>query len=129
MKKILQCLLILPILVLAILVLSFCESTGTPSISFATDIMPIFSTKCIECHQGEGADGNLDLSSYTTLMSGNSNHGENLVVSGNAEQSLLYKAVDEDETIITRMPQGGPYLTSFQIQMIEDWINEGARNN
>ena len=129
MKQFLQSFLLFLSTGLFLLMFSHCEGTGTPNVSFSGDIMPIFSTKCITCHQGEGANGNLDLSNYETLMSGNSNSGENLVVPGFAEQSLLYKSVDEDVTSIPRMPQGGPYLFDSQIQMIEDWINEGAKNN
>ncbi len=28
-----------------------------------------------------------------------------------------------------RMPLGGPYLSSEDIQMIKEWINDGAENN
>ncbi len=129
MKNNLQLLPIVLIIGAFMLMFSFCEGTGTPSVSFANDIMPIFSTKCITCHQGEGAFGNLDLTNYATMTSGNSNSGENLIVPGFAEQSLLYKSVDEDETSIPRMPQGGPYLNASQIQLFEDWINEGAKDN
>ncbi len=115
-----------------IILFSFCDSSESYSASFSQDIMPIFSNKCHQCHLSEsGSFGNLNLSSYESLMSGNSNHGIDLVFPGSADQSLLYESVATDEQTVLpwRMPQGGPYLSAVQIQLIEDWINEGAKDN
>ena len=50
----------------------------------------------------------------------------NVVVAGNAANSLLYRAVTGNG--VTRMPPGGS-LTAAQVQSIADWINQGALNN
>jgi len=115
------------------LLLTGCESDENYSASYAHDIEPIFRTRCIPCHLSEsGNSGNLNLSSYTSLMAGNSNSGP-VVVPGDADNSLLYEAVskpsNEQSILTTRMPQGGEPLSPVSIQLIEDWVNEGAKDN
>jgi len=110
--------------------LTCCENGESYSARYAQDIDPIFTFHCKYCH---GNNGKLDLSSYASLMSGKSNHGSLVVVPGDADNSLLYEAVskpsEEQSNLTTRMPEGGPYLSTSQIQLIEDWINEGAKDN
>lgn len=113
--------------------LNCCENDENYSASYAHDIEPIFSTRCIPCHLSEsGNSGNLNLSSWTSLMAGNSNNGP-VVVPGDADNSLLYEAVskpsEEQSILTTRMPQGGEPLSPVSVQLIEDWINEGAKDN
>ena len=103
-KSLMQLLLITTVSLL--LLLSFCESTDNPTVSFNDDILPIFKTQCTRCHFDNASPGNLDLSSYGALMSGNSNHPDNLVVLGYPSQSLLYESIASDEQAIlpSRMP-------------------------
>jgi hypothetical protein len=110
-----------------------CSSNETYNVSYAHDIEPIFKTYCTSCHLSEdAAHGNLNLSSYSSLMAGNSNHHP-VVVPGDADHSLLYEAVskpnDEQSVLSGRMPFGLNPLNSIQITQIEDWINEGAKDN
>jgi len=110
-----------------------CSSNKTDQVSYAQDIDPIFKTHCIVCHISEsGANGNLNLSSYGTLMAGDSYNGP-VVIPGDADHSLLYEAVSkptEEQSILSgRMPSGLSPLSTIQINQIEDWINEGAKDN
>ena len=47
-----------------------------------------------------------------------------IVIAGNARRSELVEVIVEGE-----MPPGGPPLPVAQMQLIIDWINEGAKNN
>jgi len=47
-----------------------------------------------------------------------------LIVPGNPEQSLLYKKVYSGQ-----MPPGGMRLKKAEVQVIYDWIQQGAMNN
>jgi len=87
--------------------------------------------QCVRCHFDNASPGDLDLSTYESLMSGDSNHPDRLVVAGYPYQSLLYESVasDEQTTLPNRMPPGGPYLQEIEIQLIEDWIYQGAKDN
>ncbi len=92
--------------------------TPVPSgVSYSATIQPIFNASCTVCH---GTSAGVTLTSYSTTM------GSNIVVVGNATNSLLYKAVTGNG--VTRMPMSAP-LTAAQIQSIADWINQGALNN
>ncbi|MDD5766751.1 MAG: hypothetical protein PHW79_10970 [Candidatus Marinimicrobia bacterium] len=121
---------------LAIFIASFflivsCDSSTQYSASYSHDIQPIFNTKCLSCH-GNAGQSNLELTTYESTMNGQSLNGP-IVVAGNADASLLYEAVSkpdaEQSRINNRMPLNANPLTVTQIQLIEDWIIEGAKDN
>jgi len=121
----------IPSISILLLLFSSCPSTDNQDVSFNDEILPLFKAQCVRCHFDNASPGNLDLSTYESLMSGNSNHPDNLVVPGYPFQSLIYDAVASDEQAIlsARMPQGGPYLRDVENQLIEDWIFQGAKDN
>jgi mono/diheme cytochrome c family protein len=92
------------------------------SVSFASDIFPIFESRCIGCHGGERTQEGLDLKTLASLMAG-SNNGS-VVTPGDAANSLLVEMVATQ-----KMPKRGPKLTPPQIQLITDWVNQGALDN
>jgi hypothetical protein len=47
-----------------------------------------------------------------------------VIVPGDAENSLLVELVATQE-----MPKRGPKLTPPQVQIITDWVNQGALDN
>lgn len=120
--------------IFAILLSGFsCDDGEQFAASYAHDIDPIFHTRCLPCHLTESGNSNdLNLSTYESLMSGNSINGP-VVIPYDADNSLLYEAVakptEEQSTLSFRMPQGDEPLSTVQIKLIEDWINEGAKNN
>src|SRR5688572_31624311 len=90
-------------------------STGArPAVSYASDVQPIFETRCDNCHMGEYPSEGLGLDAYETLMAGSQNGP--VVIPGKAEDSLLIEKVVEGE-----MPKRGPKLTPAQIQTLIDW--------
>ncbi|MBL8079114.1 MAG: c-type cytochrome [Anaerolineales bacterium] len=94
-------------------------STG---ISFANDVAPIFEASCNKCHGIEEVKEGLDLTTYEGVIAGSFNGA--VVVPGNANESYLVQQVAEGE-----MPKRGLGLTDQQIQIIADWVNQGAQNN
>jgi mono/diheme cytochrome c family protein len=97
-------------------------SAGESSLSFADDVLPIFDSRCVQCHGAGRAESGLDLQSYSTLMTGSGNGP--VVVAGNADASKLVELV-----VTQRMPKAGPKLTPQQIQILTDWVNQGALDN
>ena len=63
----------------------------------------------------------LDLRTYTSLMAGSNN--EAVIVESNHSNSLLWQKVSSGA-----MPPSGN-LTTDQITLISNWINEGAIEN
>jgi mono/diheme cytochrome c family protein len=92
-------------------------------ISYAADVQPIWSNSCSGCH---GTSGGLTLTSYNSLMAGNSNNGP-VVIPGDGANSLIVRKLKG--TAGALMPAGGPALSPSLINSIETWIDQGAQNN
>lgn len=93
--------------------------------SFANDVLPRLSQYgCIGCH---GGNGGLFVDTQPHLLQGG-NHGP-AVIAGNADGSILIKKISTTPPFGDRMPQGGPFLADSTIQVIKDWINQGALDN
>ncbi|MEJ2612008.1 MAG: hypothetical protein P8179_18535 [Candidatus Thiodiazotropha sp.] len=116
-------------LTLSIIVLAGCSAKSTP-VSFKSDIKPIIDKYCIECHLpgGDGAKASgFVMQTYDTLMKG-TKYGP-VVVAGNPLSSSFYRLVSGKVDPSIRMPHGKDALSETEIQKIEDWINQGAKNN
>ena len=98
-------------------------AAGRPSPSFNADIAPILTSQCAiaECHVVDGPH-DIDLRTYDTLMKGGDEGA--IVIVGDARESEIVEEIAEG-----KMPPEGPPLDAAQIQLIIDWINEGAKNN
>ena len=97
-------------------------SAQTGSISFANDVMPILQSRCWKCHGGEETKEGLDLTTFASMMAGSENGS--VVTPGDVENSLLAELI-----VSQKMPKRGPKLTPPQVQVIVDWIQQGALNN
>lgn len=97
-----------------------------PQISYSQQIQPIFIANCSgsQCHIGGSANG-LRLNNYSTLMQGG-NSGA-VVIPGNPDNSIIIRRLEG--TITPQMPFGGSPLPQATIQLIRDWITEGAHDN
>jgi mono/diheme cytochrome c family protein len=92
------------------------------TVSFTNDILPIFESRCINCHGGERTQEGLDLKTHAALMAGSDNGS--VVTPGDVVNSLLVELVANQ-----KMPKRGPKLTPPQVQLITDWVNQGALDN
>ena len=93
-------------------------------VSYTNQIQPIFNTNCTNCHVGGGA-ATLDLTSYDGVMSGGVSGLS--IISGDRENSELYIRIILPEGVEGSMPPNDP-LSQEEINLIGDWINEGADN-
>jgi mono/diheme cytochrome c family protein len=94
----------------------------TATVSFANDVMPIFSASCNTCHGGDQTKAGLDMTTYASLMAGSMQGA--VIFPGSPSQSVLVQQVVDGE-----MPKRGDKLTAEQIQVISDWVAAGAPNN
>jgi hypothetical protein len=109
------------------------------TISFAQHIQPIFNARCISCHQdGTFASGSgiamrltADRSFATTVNQPSSQNASlTLVVPGDSATSLLYLKVSQNSPPVgSRMPLLSSPLSSTDLGLIRDWIDQGALNN
>ncbi len=85
-------------------------------VDYSSQIQPIFNAKCTSCH---GYSAGLNLESYAGVMAGG-NNGD-VIVPFNHSNSELWVRVNSGQ-----MPPGNNDLTSDEVDLVAQWINEGA---
>ena len=114
------------------------DSDPGRTVSFQSDIRAaIFEGDeyhCVHCHTPDGPTplglevGGLDLSSYSSLLAGA--RGNPVVVPGQPCASLIVQKVGDAPPFGGRMPlDGPPFLDDGDVQVIADWIAEGAHDD
>jgi hypothetical protein len=101
-----------------------------PVVSFSGQIQPIFNSQCISCHGGNGGLTITASVSYNNLVNRNAQSScpsLKRVLPNDADNSVLYKKVS-GTTCGSQMPPSGALSTS-DITLVRDWINQGANNN
>ena len=108
-------------------------------VSFSGDIRPLIYRPMggCGCHlptpNGDGVGtqiSGLNLSSLSTLRMGGNNSGARIIVAGDPCSSIMYQKLSDAPPFGSRMPLNGPpYWTSQELQLLEDWIAEGAKDN
>jgi hypothetical protein len=83
-------------------------SQAPPPVSFAKQIAPLFRTMDVQCMRARG----VFLKNYDYMKDPD-----------NANLVLDMLKPDADP----RMPYGGPYWTDANIQLLQDWINDGLQ--
>ena len=89
------------------------------SVDYTTEIQPIFNNNCGGCHT-TNSSGGLNLSSYDNLMSSDT------VIPGDHASSILFDRIIRENSEPGDMPPGNNQLDESEIQLIADWIDEGA---
>ena len=114
------------LLILFSLVLVGCDR----QVSFSKEVMPILQTKCLSCHK-QGAKGfetsGLSVESYAQLMKG-TREGP-VIEPGYSYFSTLQIVVEHRANPSSSMPKDSTKLSSQEIQLIGEWIDQGARDN
>ena len=103
------------------------DACPTPP-SWTSDVLPILqSYSCTGCHSGQ-------LSSLSTLLNVQAgdysglNSGANMpwITPGDPSLSYLFQKISGTQCAGGTMPQGSGSVSSSDIDVIEDWINQGA---
>lgn len=94
-----------------------------PAVSFTKHVKPILDARCLNCHKGDDPSGALDLSTKAGIKKGGKSG--KLYVAKKGKQSLLVRSLRGEG--MQRMPKRATPLTETQIQLIQRWIDEGAR--
>jgi hypothetical protein len=117
------------------------DSDPTKPVVFKTDIRPLMNgqvagTKgCKLCHYPNNAAGTregfletgLNLETLQSLRrGGRSTPPESIIVPGKPCSSAIVKKL-QGTFGSARMPKGGPYWDAAKIQLVIDWIAEGAQ--
>jgi hypothetical protein len=97
------------------------RSQGQPPVGVSAQqhfdqvIAPLLARRCLDCHSGPKPRGGLDLTSHKATLA-----GDNVLVPGNARDSLLWKHVEAG-----MMPPKKP-LPAGEKRLLKEWIDGGA---
>jgi WD40 repeat protein len=93
-------------------------------VSFVRDVAPILIAKCQACHGPKKAESNYRLDSFNALMQPG-DFGSPPITASDLESSELHRLITAEDPE-ERMPNNGARLTDAEIQMISNWIMQGA---
>lgn len=102
------------------------EDTLYPDVSFSKDVMPIFHSSCAinsGCH--EGASNTNDYIDFTDTAAYNTIINKGLVNTRNPNASLVYYEISAG--LMPKEPYSS--LPDIQVNLILNWIKQGAKNN
>lgn len=114
------------------------DSDPKTDVSFSNDILlGVFSGAgmCLPCHDPSGKkpqgfqESGLDLTSHARLMAGGANSAADIVVPGQPCSSRLFLKLGAAPPSGSPMPLELPPLTADKLNLIHDWIAEGAKDN
>lgn len=90
---------------------------------FREHVAPLLIERCLSCHNGERTEGGLSLATAAATFTGGDS-GEAIVQGDAAGSYLVEKILPVDGK--AEMPEGQPPLRDEQIELIEQWIDQGA---
>ena len=125
-----------PILVIACMVVAFAAaallvrhhlgvSNAAPRVDFNRDIRPILNQNCTSCHGGVKQQAGVSFI-YREEALGKGKSGRPTVVPGKPYASELIARVTSPDPQV-RMPYHAPPLLPHQINLLRQWIKEGAQ--
>ena len=96
-------------------------------ISYDKDIRPIFQTHCQGCHQPSKKGGNYVMTDFSLLLKGGESE-ETAIVAHKPDESYLINRISKTDGA-AEMPQGKKPLADSEIDLIRQWITQGAGND
>ncbi len=99
-------------------------AVAAEKVSFETDILPVLSNSCGECHSAKETFSNLRLDTSEGILKGG-DLGDALVP-GKPDESSLYVRVSLPQDDLDFMPVEGDPLTEDEVETLRLWIEQGA---
>ena len=95
------------------------------TVYFQQQILPMIISNCAKsgCHNTEDHQEGIILNSYASIMS------DGDIRSGNPGGSDLYQVITETDPDNIMPPPPHPALSSSQVNLVYQWIQQGAQNN
>jgi hypothetical protein len=97
------------------------EEKPPPTASFDRDVQPILRKRCGNCHNAERPRGELDLTSYASVMAGGAGGKE--VTARAPEESPIYLLAAHLEE--PNMPPNAPMIPRRELDVLRRWIEGG----
>ena len=93
-------------------------------IDFLSEVQPVLSNNCYECHGPQKQKGGLRLDQKAAALKGGDSGP--LLIAGQSAESLLIQAVAGAKSDLAQMPKKRDPLTADQIGLLRAWIDQGA---
>ncbi|MHC4876720.1 MAG: PSD1 and planctomycete cytochrome C domain-containing protein [Planctomycetota bacterium] len=104
------------------------SAADTETVNFSRDIRPILSAGCFACHgpDADAREAELRLDDESSAVK--VRDGAAAIVPGNRERSTAFqRMVTDDADLKMPPPDSGHDLTADQIELIGQWIDQGAQ--
>ena len=101
------------------------------SVTYETDIQPIFKASCVKCHSGDRPKARLHMDTLAGVLKGTKSGP--IVKPGDSANSFIVKSIahatdEQDEWMPPLHNKAGiKDLTPEQIGLIRAWIDQGAK--
>ena len=96
-------------------------------VSYDKDIRPIFQAHCQGCHQPAKKGGGYVMTDFSLLLKGGESE-EAAIVANKPDESNLISLISKTDGA-AEMPQGKKPLADSEIDLIRQWITQGAEND
>ncbi len=113
---------------LALLGQTVCDVSIAQTIDFRTQIQPILSEHCSQCHgvDEETREGALRLDLREAALAGGES-GQPAIIAGNSAQSaIIHRVLSSDPDVLMPPPSLQKPLSKQQIELLSKWIDQGA---
>ncbi|MEM1069208.1 MAG: DUF1549 domain-containing protein, partial [Planctomycetota bacterium] len=113
-------------LVVTILFSLFCVAPcHATDVDYLRDIKPLLAEKCYACHGALAQESSLRLETRQLMIDGGDSG--TVIVPGMADRSSLVERIIADGFDRMPPPEEGSALTTDQVQLLRQWIDQGAK--
>ncbi|MFN9415587.1 MAG: c-type cytochrome domain-containing protein, partial [Pirellula sp.] len=105
----------------------FAIADSGATVSFSKDIYPILQANCMGCHQPAKTQGGYLMTDFESLLAKGESGNPAIVPGKSSESYLIHEIVPVDGK--AEMPKNGKPLHASEIELIQRWIDQGAKND
>ena len=106
------------------LVLPHSTQATESRVDFAAHVKPLLTSRCINCHHSGSMFGQLSLENRAMAFKKRANGP--VIVPGRPDSSALYLVLKMPPKNPKAMPPAGHRVTDREVNLISDWIKQGA---
>jgi len=100
-------------------------AAGLPVVSFRRQVAPILVEQCLACHGQDDPEGEFQLFDFEHLLKRGVSGTPSITPGSAAQSELFLRLCEKDED--RRMPSEADPLPAAQVQLIQHWIDQGAK--
>ena len=98
-------------------------------VSYYRQVRPILQAQCQGCHQPAKAKGGYVMTDFKKLLAGGESEGKAIVAGQPGKSALVKMITPEAGSAEAEMPKGKPALPANEIELIRNWIAQGAKDD